>query len=110
MKGERRTDVNVIERIKAVNNDRIDLDDAIELYALGGIVKTTYDGNQLEAPEALRDGLDGLGKLIKTKRRENLERALKETKARRAALSTAEEKRGREDAEVTRLEKLLETA
>ena len=102
--------MNVIERIKAVNTDRIDLDDAVELYALGGIVKTTYDGNQLEAPEALRDGLDGLGKLIKTKRRDNIERALKEATARRASLSTAEEKRGREDSEITRLKQLLETA
>jgi len=102
--------MNVIERIKAVNAERIDLDDAVELFALGGIVKTTYDGNQLEAPEALRDGIEGLGKLIKTKRKENLERAYREAKARRASLSTAEEKRGREDSEIARLEKLLETA
>ena len=102
--------MNIIERIKAVNTDRLDLDDAIELHALGSTIKVSYDSNQLEAPEALREGLDGLGKLIKTKRRENLERARKEAVARRSALSTAEEKRQREDAEIARLDKLLESA
>lgn len=99
--------MNVIERIKTVNADRIDLDSAVELLALGERVIETYKANQLEAPAELRDGLESLKKLVATKRTENLQAALRAAKSRRASLATAEEKRKTEDAEIERLEKLL---
>lgn len=98
--------MTVIERIKAVNAERIDLDGAVELLALGVTIVATYAANQLEVPSDLQEGVDGLKKLVATKRQEAIARKLREARARRSDLATAQEKREKLDEEIARLEAL----
>lgn len=98
--------MSVIERIKAVNAERIDLDGAVELLALGALVSNTFKANHLETPMELQSGVAQLTTLVATKRKESIERQLREARSRRADLSTAEEKRRALDADIVRLEAL----
>lgn len=96
-----------LEQLASLNMDRIDLDDAVELLTFGTALQKTYADNQLVTPEFVNDAVSKLKHEIATKRRENLEMALKQARARKENLKTAEQKRQETDDEIARLEQQL---
>lgn len=93
--------------LKNLQIDRIDIDEAIALFGFGKTLSTLYGEFSLPVPEWLDDRLGALKKEIVERRRDYLENRLKEAKARRSALRTAEEKRADVDNEIAELTKAL---
>lgn len=98
----------MMDQLRNLNMDRIDMDDAVALLAFGRTVVKTYEENSLETPEWLKESIAQLEREVKARRRDNLERALKNARARRDSLKTAEEKRATLDEEIARITKALE--
>lgn len=83
----------MMEQLRTLNIDRVDLDDAIGLLTFAKQAKATYVEMGLEAPAWFADKVAGLEAYIKQRRVENLTKAAKEIEAELGKLKTAEEKR-----------------
>lgn len=99
----------MLEKLKALNLDRMDVDEAIELVTFGRVAEKTYSDYQVPSPEWLKDSIAALDGEIKRRRRDMLEARLKEVKARQTALKSREEKKAELDAELERLNAALGT-
>lgn len=97
----------MLNELKNLNLDRYDEEGIVALLAFGENLAETYKKNDLEAPDWLAEKLTSLRKEIVSRRRDNIERALKNAKARREALRTAEEKRNDLDKSIAALEAKL---
>jgi hypothetical protein len=93
----------MLEKLRSVNVDKMDIDDLVELAAFGQLARTTYSAYEVPTPEWLTDALKTLDADIKRRRRDALEARRKQIKARRAGLRTAAEERADLDAEDARL-------
>lgn len=96
----------MIQKLKNLDLERMDLDDAIELLTVANSVHATYDTEQVDVPEWLDTSIRELKREIRARQQDSRERRLKELKARREALATTEEKRAKIDREIAELEKL----
>jgi hypothetical protein len=97
----------MLNQIKNVALDRMDFDETVALFAFGTQLEGTYTAMSLEAPDWLKANIEILRKDIVSKRRDNLERALKAAKTKLDGLKTAEEKRGDLKAEIDRISAAL---
>ena len=94
--------------LRNLNLNRMSVDEAIYLLGDAKAFRDNYAGFAIEVPEWLNDAISSLEKDVRARRRDELERRLKEAVARRASLRTAEEKRTATDEEIKRLEEALD--
>jgi hypothetical protein len=94
-------------KLKNIDIDRINLEEAVELYALGAIVQKTYEDMMLETPSYITDGMKVLQREIDARRRDNLEMELRKTNMEMEGLRTAAEKKQDLAARKARLEAAL---
>lgn len=97
----------MLERLKNLNIDGMDIDEAVALSAFARGMKAEYDTLALETPEWLDTRIREVRREIKSRTQDLLERRLREAKARREALKPATERRQEVDDEIARLEKLV---
>lgn len=90
---DKKEEKDMMEQLRTLNLDRVDLDDAIGLLTFAKQAKATYVEMGLEAPAWFADKVAGLEAYIKQRRVENLTKAAKEIEAELGKLKTAEEKR-----------------
>lgn len=96
----------MLEKLKNLDVERIDLDEAVELSAIGRVVKDEYEKNGAEAPTWIDDRLREVRREIRARQADMIDKRLREAKARRASLKTTEEKRADLDREIAELEKI----
>jgi len=96
----------MIAKLKNLDMERMDLDDAVELLTVANSMRVTYDAEQVEVPEWLDTSVRELKREIRSRQQDSRERRLKELKARREALATPDEKRAKIEKEIAELEKL----
>jgi hypothetical protein len=105
--GHRRGESMMVNQLKNFQVDRLDMDELFALSALGKQLQAEYATRQMSAPAWLTDQLGVLEREITMRRKDDLEKKLREVKAQRTGLETASEKRERLDREQTELEKQL---
>jgi hypothetical protein len=93
----------MLDKLKAVNLERIDLDEAVELLTYGKSMQATYLEQKLEAPDWLKETVASLTKDIAGRRDDNLKRALKSLETKREAFKTRDQKLQETDAEIARI-------
>jgi len=96
----------MVQKLKSLDLERMDLDDAVELLSVANLMHATYNTEQVDVPEWLDTSIRELKREIRTRQQDSRERRLKELKSRREALATTEEKRLKIDNEIAELEKL----
>lgn len=84
-----------------------DLDELVALAAFGATVKAQYEGLKMTPPQQFGENLTAIEKELKTRRKDNIERALREARARKEALKTMDEKRLDLDKSIAALEASL---
>lgn len=94
----------MLQQLRNLNVDRIDLDEAISLEAFAGLVRDGYVSRSLPVPEWLEDSMRLLGKEIVTRRGEMLEKRRRELRARLEAEMTATERRAKLRKELDEIE------
>lgn len=97
---------NLIQRLKAFDANRLDLDELVFLYAESTAASTAYHLNGLVVPEWLGDTLGKIEVEIGTRRRDQLAKELKMLEAEEGKLLTRQERRGQlaeRRAEINRL-------
>lgn len=97
----------MLDKLKTLNLERMDLEECIELHAYATNVEVTFKRFEVPVPTYIVDGLDSLARDIRSRREDALKARLKEIKARKAALRTREEQRAELDNEEQRLTQLL---
>ena len=97
----------MLERLKSLNIEGMDLDEAVALRMFAGQLRDFYEKMQLEPPEWLDTRIKELSREIKSRTADMLEKRLREAKARREALKPATERREEVEAEIKRLEEQL---
>ena len=97
----------MIAQLKNFVVDRLDMDELFALSAFGKSIRVEYQERSLPIPVWLEEQLGVLNREILARRRDELEKRLKDIKAQRSTLETASEKRTRLDVEQAELEKQL---
>ena len=97
----------MLDRLKHLDLDRIDVDEAVYLVTLGESMKAQYTGRGLETPEWLVQNTKELDREIRNRQRDNLEKAKKETIAALDALKTPTQRREELQAKLERLNQAL---
>lgn len=100
----------VLEQLKTFSADGMELDGLVELAAAGRSLRAEYEVLQLEVPDELDTGLKAVRREINDRVADRKAARLKELKARRATLKTAEEKRDELDKQIAELESAGVTA
>lgn len=85
----------VLAQLQNFTVDGLDLMELLALSAFGKMLRAEYQNRTLPAPEWLNDQLASLDREIVNRRKDELERRLKEIKAQETTLETAAEKRER---------------
>lgn len=96
----------MLEALKNLNLERMDLDDAVSLSAFARTLKAEYEHCGAEAPQWLDDKTRELRSEIRDRLRDSVQKRLREAKSRLESLATPEEKRDRLRKEIEDLEKL----
>lgn len=104
---EQRREKRMMDKIKNLNIERLDIEEGMALAAFGRIVENEYALLSNEAPDWLTDNLKVLRKEIRQRLQDTLESRLVEITSRLDSLSTVEEKREKLKAEAARLKEKL---
>lgn len=104
---EQRREKRMLDKIKNLNIERLDIEEGMALAAFGRIVENEYALLSNEAPDWLTDNLKVLRKEIRQRLQDTLESRLVEITSRLDSLSTVEEKREKLKAEAARLKEKL---
>lgn len=99
--------MNLLHEIRNFNADAVNLDDAVATLAVGKSVVAEWTAQGIPAPDWLTEKVGEIGREVKARHRDFLERALREALARKTALKTREQKAADTDAEIARLQALL---
>ena len=83
----------MIETLRTLVIDRIDLDEAVWLSLCAETLWIHYEAHELEPPDWLQDRIDDLKSEIKARRDDNLRKAIKDAEAELTKLASREEKR-----------------
>lgn len=97
----------MLEKLKQLNCDRLDLDEAVALHCLASQMESAFASFGVTAPRWLGDSQRALDADIRRRVHDDLRLRLDRAKARREALKTADQKRADAEAEVAGLEALL---
>lgn len=98
----------MLDELRKVNVDGIDLERAVALLAFGRSVVAEYAELELEPAEWLVSTVRQLKREINTRVADAKEKRLRDLKTRREQLETPELRRKKIDAEISRLQKELE--
>lgn len=96
--------MEILDTLKRVNIDGVDLEKAIALLAFGRTLQAEYAELELETPDWLNVRLRELRREINTRVADAKEKRLSELKSRRETLETPEVRRKKIDAEIKKLE------
>jgi hypothetical protein len=97
----------MLDKLKHLDLDRIDVDEAVALATFGDQLIAGYTGRSLEVPQWLVDNTRELNREIKNRHKDNLEKALRETELQLDALKSRDEKREDLKAKADRLKAAL---
>jgi hypothetical protein len=97
----------MLEKLKQLNCDRLDLDEAVALHAFAGVMETSFAGFGVASPKWLTDAQRALDEEIRRRARDDLMARLARAKARKEALKTEAQKRADVDGEIAALEAAL---
>jgi hypothetical protein len=105
----RRREVNtdMLKELRGLDIERTDLDEMVALSAFGRDMKAEYERLIIPIPEWLEDRLVELDRETRLRRTDALEKKLKELRARKETLKTAEQKRQDVDTEMAKIEAAL---
>jgi hypothetical protein len=92
-----------IEKLRALNIEKIDIDEAVSMVQFGRALRDTYLSFKVEPPEWVKDALGALELDVTRRRNDMLAMRLKEVRAKKAALRTRAEQVSDLDAEERRL-------
>ncbi len=98
----------MLENLKNLTLDRMDLDEAVALSAFARTLKGEYEHCGAEAPQWLDDKTRELRQEIRERLRDSVQKRLREAKSRLESLATPEEKRSKLKAEIETLEKMAQ--
>ncbi len=87
--------MTVLQQLSNLDVNRITLEEALELRALGSLVRGEFERALVPVPEAMSEALRTLSKDIDERRRDSLEKRLKDISSQEAGLLSAAEKRER---------------
>jgi len=93
----------MLQQLKNLNIERLDLDEGVALAAFGRAMEAEYAHVSAEAPDWLTDNLKALRKEVRQRLQDTLESRLLEVTSRIESLSTVEEKRAKLREEKERL-------
>lgn len=85
--------MSIVEKLKGLNLDRMEFDEAVELYAHATLIEGAYKNFETEQPEWLVEALGALQKDIRDRRRDAIAHELKLTDAALNGLKTVTEKK-----------------
>jgi hypothetical protein len=97
----------MLNELRNINVDRMDVDDAVALLAFGNLVSDAFAQNKLKTPEWLDANLATLTREIESRKRESLEKRRKELRALIEADMTATERRAKHRRELDEIETAL---
>jgi hypothetical protein len=103
----KRRDRGMLEQLRGLNLERLDIDDAVALYTFGKQLSSTYLQFSMEVPEWVVDNTGALEKEIKNRRRDFLESERKKTVMAIESLKTKEERKTDLQQKLERLNQLL---
>jgi hypothetical protein len=95
------------KQLQSLLTDEVQIEDLILAKSALATLDGGYQELGLDTPEWVSDKLTVVSQEIVNRNRAELQRRLKGAEARRAGLATAEEKRGRLDAEIAALKQKL---
>lgn len=98
---------SMLRELKNLNVDTREMEELIALSAFAKSMKAEYEFREMEVPEWIGDRLTLLNSEIRTRRHDELTRALREKKIRRQQMAPREERVAQLDADIERLEKQL---
>ena len=98
---------DMLEALRRFDADRANMEEMLALRAFGRAVVNEFANVAIPAPEWLTDTMTRLGREIDNRRRDELEKRLKEIRASRSTLLTVSEKRAALDAEEAELQQQL---
>lgn len=98
----------MLQELRNFDVNRLALDEMFALSAFGKMVRSEYQNRNMPVPEWLTDQLSKLEREIVARRRDELERRLKEIRAQRTMLETTGEKRDRLAREEEELRRQIE--
>jgi hypothetical protein len=104
---QNRRRTKMLSQLKNFVVERLDLEEMFYLSALGKLVRAEYVERALTVPEWLTDQLATLDREINARRRDELEREMKQIRAEEAGLETAQDKRERLARRKAEIEKQL---
>ncbi len=96
----------MLEKLKNLTLDRMDLDEAIYLSSVARTMKTEFEHVGAEAPQWLDDRIRELRSEIRDRLRDKIQSRLREARSRLESLATPEERRTKLREEIADLEKL----
>lgn len=91
------------DKLRQLNLARTETEELVALLTFANSMATTYGEHKLPTPEWLAENREALRREVTSRHRDMLESRLKEVRARREALATVEEKRGKLDDEEAQL-------
>lgn len=97
----------MLNEIKNFNIDRLDMDELIDLAAMGSLLQEKFTSMGVEAPEWLAENLETIHREIKAKNRDRIASKIKAAKSRLETLRTPDEKRNSLQTAIELLEKQL---
>lgn len=97
----------MVTRITILDATSLAMDELLEALASAKITKTEYELNGLPPPDLLVERITSMQEEVKSRRRDYLQRALKQAQARQSTLKTREEKATEVAAEIAKLQKEL---
>lgn len=95
--------MTIIEKLKTLDVNRVDLDECITLSALAKMLRHEYEYFGAEPPAWLDTRIRTLARDIRARQHDYLEKRLAEAKARLEALKPADQRRAELEAEVKAL-------
>lgn len=95
------------QQLKSFDADKLGMEELVELAAYGRLLHEQYSTLAVPVPDWLPDSLSRLGREILAKRQDSIEKRLKDIRAQRTQLLSADEKRRMLDAEAEVLERQL---
>ena len=99
--------VELIDVLKTLKAEQMDLDDMVALYSSATQLKATYEQYKVQVPAFVTEAMSVLDHDIKVKRREHLLRLKAIAEGKRSRLLSREEQRTQADQEIADLEALL---
>lgn len=98
----------MLKELRALNHDRIDVDEAIGYLAYAKMVQAEYEHAGIDAPDWLDAVVKSLRRTIREKTQDRLQARLSEATSRMETLKTPEQKRSELKKEIADLNQKLQ--